>query len=150
MSALNTVCRVLAATVGRAMRLLLTGLIIGYRRLLSPLLGPRCRFYPSCSTYGLEAITVHGAAKGTLLTVSRVCRCNPWNAGGVDHVPPRGAWKPEPYVSLDSSGALAVPASPESADLPGGAAVSAPAGTAGSLRPVLCTDDLSTDDRSAA
>jgi putative membrane protein insertion efficiency factor len=150
MNAVNAVRRLLGATVGRAIRLLLTGLIVGYRRVLSPLLGPRCRFYPSCSTYGLEAITVHGAAKGTLLTVSRVCRCNPWNAGGVDHVPPRGAWKPEPYVSLESSGSLVAPRSPESADLPGGAAVSASTGTADSPRHVHCTDDLSTDDRSAA
>jgi putative membrane protein insertion efficiency factor len=83
-------------------RFLLVGLVIGYRRLISPLLGPRCRFYPSCSTYGLEALRVHGAVKGTALTVSRVCRCNPWNAGGVDHVPAKGAWTPEPYVSLES------------------------------------------------
>ncbi len=148
MRSVDAVRRLLGATVGRAMRLLLTGLIIGYRRLLSPLLGPRCRFYPSCSTYGLEAITVHGAAKGTMLTVSRVCRCNPWNAGGVDHVPPRGAWKPEPYVSLESH------------DVLGGASETAPSApvsastvltaTGDSPRPVLFTDDLSTDDRSAA
>jgi len=83
-------------------RLVLTGLVLGYKRLLSPMLGPRCRFYPSCSTYALDALQVHGAAKGTALAVARVCRCHPWNPGGVDHVPPKGAWKPEPYVPLTS------------------------------------------------
>lgn len=92
--------RVLAATVGRAFALLLTGLVIGYRRLISPMLGQRCRFYPSCSAYALEAIRVHGATKGTVLATARVCRCHPWNPGGVDHVPAKGAWKPEPYVPL--------------------------------------------------
>ena len=91
----------LGATVGRAMRLVLTGLITGYRRVLSPMLGPRCRFYPSCSSYALEAITVHGAAKGTALATARICRCHPWTPGGVDHVPPKGAWKSAPYVSLE-------------------------------------------------
>jgi putative membrane protein insertion efficiency factor len=102
MTAVNAVRRLLGATVGRVFRLLLTGLIVGYRTLLSPLLGPRCRFHPSCSTYALEAIRVHGAAKGTALATWRVCRCNPWNAGGVDRVPDKGRWTPEPYVSLES------------------------------------------------
>jgi putative membrane protein insertion efficiency factor len=81
-------------TVGRVMRALLSGLIVGYQRLISPMLAPRCRFYPSCSSYALEAVRVHGAAKGTVLATARVCRCHPWNDGGVDHVPPKGAWKP--------------------------------------------------------
>ncbi len=100
----NAVSRLLGSTVGRFFRLLLTGVIVGYRTLLSPLLGPRCRFHPSCSTYALEAIRVHGAAKGTALATWRVCRCNPWNAGGVDRVPDKGRWTPEPYVSLESAG----------------------------------------------
>lgn len=108
MRAVNAVRRLLNATVGRFFRLLLTGVIVGYRTLLSPLLGPRCRFHPSCSTYALEAIRVHGAAKGTVLATWRVCRCNPWNAGGVDLVPEPGRWAPEPYVSLES----AAPAEP--------------------------------------
>jgi uncharacterized protein len=99
--AVRAVLRAVDATLGRVVRLLLIGLIQGYRRLISPMLGPRCRFYPSCSAYGLEAITVHGAGKGTALTVARICRCHPWNPGGVDHVPPKGAWRPEPYVALD-------------------------------------------------
>ncbi|MRV76314.1 membrane protein insertion efficiency factor YidD [Duganella sp. FT92W] len=66
---------------------LLTLLLRFYQVAISPMLGPRCRFYPSCSNYALEALRVHGAARGSWLTVCRVCRCHPWNAGGVDPVP---------------------------------------------------------------
>lgn len=65
-------------------------LVAGYRRFIGPLLGPRCRFYPSCSAYALEALRVHGALKGTALTVWRLLRCQPFHPGGVDHVPPPG------------------------------------------------------------
>ncbi len=58
-------------------------------RLTSPLRAPRCRFYPSCSTYAVEAVKVHGALRGGWLAIRRVGRCHPWNPGGVDHVPPR-------------------------------------------------------------
>ena len=68
-------------------------MIRGYQRVVSPWLGPVCRYYPSCSHYGYEAISVHGAAKGSLLAGWRVLRCNPWSAGGVDPVPPRGRWR---------------------------------------------------------
>jgi conserved hypothetical protein YidD len=71
------------------MKYLLMGLIRVYQWTISPLLGPVCRYYPSCSHYGYEAIQVHGAVKGTGLTAWRILRCNPWSAGGVDHVPPR-------------------------------------------------------------
>lgn len=81
---------------GRLMRALLLGLLWGYRNLLSPMLGPRCRYLPSCSAYAVEAITVHGAAKGSALAAARVCRCHPWAAGGLDPVPPRGRWRREP------------------------------------------------------
>ena len=56
-------------------------------RLLSQHLPPRCRFYPSCSAYALEALEVHGAARGSWLAVRRVGRCHPWHAGGLDPVP---------------------------------------------------------------
>jgi len=69
------------------------GLIRIYQRTISPLLGPVCRYYPSCSHYGYEAMSVHGAAKGTILTAWRILRCNPWSAGGIDEVPPRGRWR---------------------------------------------------------
>jgi len=69
------------------------GLIRIYQRTISPLLGPVCRYYPSCSHYGYEAMSVHGALKGTILTAWRILRCNPWSAGGIDDVPPRGKWR---------------------------------------------------------
>ena len=62
-------------------------LLMTYRKVISPLYGQVCRFFPSCSAYALEAITVHGAVKGSWLAVRRLARCHPWNAGGVDHVP---------------------------------------------------------------
>jgi hypothetical protein len=58
-----------------------------YRRLISPLYGQVCRFFPSCSAYALEAITVHGAVRGSWLAFRRLIRCHPWNSGGIDHVP---------------------------------------------------------------
>jgi hypothetical protein len=64
--------------------------VTGYRRFVSPLLPPRCRFEPSCSAYALEALRVHGAARGVWLAVRRVARCHPFNPGGYDPVPPRG------------------------------------------------------------
>lgn len=69
------------------MKSVLRILIRMYQLTVSPLLGPRCRFHPTCSDYGLEAIRKHGAARGTWLTCRRVCRCHPWHAGGIDPVP---------------------------------------------------------------
>ena len=71
------------------MRYLLVGLIRIYQRFISPLLGPRCRFYPSCSSYAVQALTVHGVIKGSGLAAWRLLRCHPWNPGGLDPVPPR-------------------------------------------------------------
>ena len=62
-------------------------LLMAYRKVVSPLYGQVCRFFPSCSAYALEAVTVHGAVKGSWLALRRLARCHPWNAGGVDHVP---------------------------------------------------------------
>ena len=53
----------------------------------SPLLGPRCRFYPSCSQYALEAVRTHGSLRGSSLALRRLLRCHPWHAGGYDPVP---------------------------------------------------------------
>ncbi len=64
-------------------------LIQGYRRFLSPLLPATCRFYPSCSAYGAEALKAHGFFRGGWLTLRRVVRCHPWHPGGVDQVPSR-------------------------------------------------------------
>ncbi|MCX6398740.1 MAG: membrane protein insertion efficiency factor YidD [Propionibacteriales bacterium] len=71
------------------MKWLLIGLVRGYQLLISPLLGPTCRYYPSCSAYAVQALQVHGAIKGTWLAVRRLLRCHPWSPGGVDHVPER-------------------------------------------------------------
>jgi putative membrane protein insertion efficiency factor len=65
----------------------LAGLIRGYQIVLSPLLPPSCRFYPSCSQYALEAVNRHGAMKGTWLAARRLARCHPFNPGGYDPVP---------------------------------------------------------------
>ncbi|HEX5163156.1 MAG TPA: membrane protein insertion efficiency factor YidD [Steroidobacteraceae bacterium] len=69
------------------MRHVLKILIRGYQLAISPLFGPRCRFYPSCSNYALQAIDAHGAVRGTWLTLKRISRCHPFNAGGFDPVP---------------------------------------------------------------
>jgi uncharacterized protein len=63
--------------------------IVGYQRFISPLLGPRCRFAPSCSAYALEALRTHGTARGLWLAARRLVRCHPFNPGGYDPVPAR-------------------------------------------------------------
>ena len=63
--------------------------LAGYKRWISPLLPPACRFAPTCSEYMREAIGVHGLRHGLWLGVRRLGRCNPWNPGGYDPVPPR-------------------------------------------------------------
>ncbi len=69
------------------MRLILQTLIRGYQLIISPWLGPRCRFYPSCSQYAHEALAVHGALRGSWLALRRLSRCHPWHPGGLDPVP---------------------------------------------------------------
>jgi len=64
-----------------------------YQRVLSPLTPPSCRFEPSCSEYGAQAILAHGFFKGWLLALWRILRCHPFNEGGLDPVPPPGRWK---------------------------------------------------------
>jgi putative membrane protein insertion efficiency factor len=72
------------------MRLLLLFLIRVYRLAISPLIGPCCRFEPSCSVYAEEALHTHGALRGTALTLWRLARCQPFGRGGLDPVPRRG------------------------------------------------------------
>ena len=89
MTAVHRVLRVL----GWPLRFLLITVIKGYQRFVSPLFAPSCRYYPCCSSYAVQAIDRHGAAKGSLLTIVRLVRCNPWSAGGIDKVPRAGEWR---------------------------------------------------------
>ena len=82
-----TTMRRLAA---RALIVALTAPIHLYRWSLAALLGPRCRFEPSCSRYAIDAIELHGAARGAALALRRIARCHPWGGFGFDPVPPRG------------------------------------------------------------
>jgi len=61
--------------------------IKAWRKVLSPTYGDVCKYYPSCSAYGLEAVELHGAVKGSAMAIWRILRCNPWSKGGVDPVP---------------------------------------------------------------
>lgn len=69
------------------MKRLLIALLRTYQYAISPFLGRRCRYYPSCSEYAVEAVEKYGAIKGGWLGVKRVCRCHPWHPGGYDPVP---------------------------------------------------------------
>lgn len=79
---------------------MLAGPIVAYRRWISPALPARCRFYPSCSAYALEAVGRHGASRGLLLSVRRLLRCHPFHPGGYDPVP-----EPDSRRSADVTGA---------------------------------------------
>ncbi|WP_291292372.1 membrane protein insertion efficiency factor YidD [Enterococcus sp.] len=67
----------------------LIGFVRLYQRFISPLFPPRCRYYPTCSSYMIQAIQVHGAGKGSLMGISRILRCHPFVPGGLDYVPQR-------------------------------------------------------------
>ena len=71
------------------MRFVLKFLIRVYQVALSPLLGPNCRYSPTCSQYAIEALETHGSLRGTWLTIKRISRCHPWHEGGFDPVPGR-------------------------------------------------------------
>jgi len=69
------------------MKKLLLGSIKFYQKWISPVTPPTCRFYPTCSHYGIEAIQTHGALKGSYLTTKRILKCHPFHPGGIDLVP---------------------------------------------------------------
>ncbi|MGN0613599.1 MAG: membrane protein insertion efficiency factor YidD [Porcipelethomonas sp.] len=69
------------------MKYVFIGLIKFYKKCISPLFPPCCRYQPTCSSYGIEAFRKHGFFKGFILTAWRILRCNPWSEGGIDNVP---------------------------------------------------------------
>lgn len=79
-------------SLARLPRRLLALPVRAYQVGISPYTPPACRFYPVCSQYGMDALRVHGAVKGTLLTAWRILRCNPLTRGGPDPVPAPGMW----------------------------------------------------------
>lgn len=83
------------------LRHLATAPIRFYQKHISPGLPRRCRYYPSCSSYAITAVEVHGLFKGGLLGTWRLLRCNPWSKGGVDHVPEKGSWKAPEWIPPD-------------------------------------------------
>ena len=83
----KTLSRGPVANLNRALAAVMLALIGFYRQWLSPFLGPRCRFIPTCSAYGLEAIQRHGPWKGGWLTLRRLLRCHPFTPCGCDPVP---------------------------------------------------------------
>ena len=91
------------ATVGRLLKLIVTVPIKLYQKVISPLLGPRCRYYPSCSAYSLQAVETHGAVKGILLASGRILRCHPWSAGGIDPIPVKGSWRSSKVIEVSTN-----------------------------------------------
>jgi putative membrane protein insertion efficiency factor len=73
--------------VSVALRKIPIGIIKLYQTVLSPIIGPTCRFHPSCSYYAIGAITEHGFIKGSWLSIKRILKCHPLNDGGYDPVP---------------------------------------------------------------
>jgi putative membrane protein insertion efficiency factor len=73
---------------------LLVLLVRGYQLAVSPLLGDRCKYHPTCSQYAVDALREHGAARGLVLASWRLLRCNPWSAGGVDHARDQTLFRP--------------------------------------------------------
>lgn len=81
------------------LRALLVLPVRAYQRLLSPALGPRCRYYPSCSEYAVQAVESYGILKGLVLAGWRLVRCNPWSHGGVDLVEDQRLFRPRRPVT---------------------------------------------------
>lgn len=93
------------------MRYIFIGLIKFYQKFISPLFPPKCKYYPTCSNYGLEAVRRFGAVRGSALAVWRILRCNPWSMGGIDFVPEKFTFKVKKYDYLSD-----FPVVPENAE----------------------------------
>ncbi|KRN25094.1 hypothetical protein FC75_GL001007 [Lacticaseibacillus camelliae DSM 22697 = JCM 13995] len=87
------------------MRKIAMWLVKGYQRFISPLLPASCRYYPTCSTYMIQALAKHGLIKGLIMGVARIIRCNPFVKGGLDPVPDFFTLRrnPDPQKNLDES-----------------------------------------------
>jgi len=83
-------------SAGRVAGLALRGMFRAYQLLVAPILGPSCRYYPSCSNYAAEAVARHGPARGSYFAVRRLLRCHPWGGSGYDPVPPLPPRYPPP------------------------------------------------------
>lgn len=75
------------------MKYLVLALIKFYRKFISPLFPPKCKYYPTCSCYAMDAVKKFGAVRGSALAVWRILRCNPWSMGGIDYVPDKFTFK---------------------------------------------------------
>ncbi len=73
--------------ISNLFKLLIINLIKIYQRLVSPFFPSSCKFSPSCSKYGIEAINKYGVLKGSVITIKRILKCNPWSKGGYDPIP---------------------------------------------------------------
>ncbi len=79
------------------MKFIFISIVKFYKKFISPLFPPCCKYYPTCSTYALTAIERFGALRGTLLAIWRILRCNPWSMGGIDYVPEKFTFKVKKY-----------------------------------------------------
>jgi putative membrane protein insertion efficiency factor len=86
MNRISAIVRRIGHVCDRAATFVLFGLVAAYKVFLSPLLGRRCRFEPTCSVYFRQAVEKYGAVRGCLRGMARICRCHPWHPGG--HDPP--------------------------------------------------------------
>ena len=83
------------------MKYIVISLIRFYRKSISPLTPPRCKYYPTCSCYALTAVQRFGALRGSALAVWRLLRCNPWYMGGIDYVPEKFTFRVKKYNFID-------------------------------------------------
>lgn len=79
------------------MKYIIISLIRFYKRFISPLTSPKCKYYPTCSCYALTAVKRFGAVRGSALAAWRILRCNPWSMGGIDYVPDKFTFKVKKY-----------------------------------------------------